>query len=101
MKEPRWFWVVAAIGFSIVLFSTVRDGGSLIFGGAYAAFQLATHRGFDWRMPKRGGLLMLPVMLLVFLGTASVTESPGVAALFALAAAAVTLLAVGLRRTAS
>jgi hypothetical protein len=85
----------------------VRNGGwlllaasVLIFGGTYATIRLAGLRGYEWRIARGGGLIVLPVMLVVFLVASSVTRSFELIALLTAAAGAVTLLAFGLKPAA-
>jgi hypothetical protein len=105
MNEKRWLWPLVAIAALLILVSTVRNGGwvslaagALIVGGVYALTRMAESRGYEWRIPRGMGLVALPVMLVVFLGVSSATGSAGLAGVLALAAAVVTLAAIGVRR---
>jgi hypothetical protein len=105
MNEKRWLWPLIAIAALLILVSTARNGGwallaagALLVGGAYALTRVAESRGYEWRIPRGAGLVALPVMLVVFLGVSSATGSAGLAGVLALAAAVVTLAAIGVRR---
>jgi hypothetical protein len=105
MDEKRWLWPLIAIAALLILASTVRNGGwvslaagALIVGAVYALTRVAETRGYGWRIPRGTGLLVLPVMLVVFLGVSSATGSAGLAGVLALAAAVVTLAAIGVTR---
>jgi len=95
-KEPRWVWLPVALALLLILVSTVRDGGwlwlggfALIVGGTYACTWVASHRGYEWRIRRGTGPVVLPVMLVVLIVASSITGSFELSAMLSAVAATV------------
>ena len=106
MNRPRWHWPLIMAALVLILVSSMRssDWGwlgstALPFGAAYFAIWFARRHGYEWRRNRGVGLMMIAVMLAALLVGSFVTASFELSVFVASSCGAVTLLAVGLRRS--